>query len=352
MATKTTWDIIESYLNCKYKGHLKLTGESGTKSDYETMATAARVSSREQAVAKLVARFDEGDARRGTTVTAATLKQGAPLLADAGLEDEGLSLRFDALKRADGASKLGEHHYLPFLHNHGDKVGQTQRLPGPQRNRASPFGQRGGNRSPMLTNWSLWFPDCEPVVHHLPVVFPARWVRFHSLPGSKRYPKSEAEYATVFERHNRVLGQLATPGESVALLTTEYSERAEPVRLQRELLELDPLALHWRTIAMHKQPDYGPDPNFWHVFASTRRWSPGVFDPLVRLIADDKLANVMIVALECRWLLHPYDGGMDVMVESKAARDSLANRFPEWLAPEWLAGAAARDVGLQLRATD
>jgi predicted RecB family nuclease len=128
MATKITRDIIESYLNCKYKGHLKLTGESGTKSDYETMTTTARASSREQAVAGLVARFGEGDACRGTTVTAATLKQGAPLLADAALEDGAISLRLDALKRADGVSKLGEHHYVPVIHNHGDQVGRRQKL--------------------------------------------------------------------------------------------------------------------------------------------------------------------------------------------------------------------------------
>jgi hypothetical protein len=40
MATKITRDIIESYLNCKYKGHLKLGGESGTRSDYEAMSAA------------------------------------------------------------------------------------------------------------------------------------------------------------------------------------------------------------------------------------------------------------------------------------------------------------------------
>ena len=39
-----------------------------------------------------------------------------------------MSLRFDALKRADGASKLGDHHYVPVLHNHGDKVGRQQKL--------------------------------------------------------------------------------------------------------------------------------------------------------------------------------------------------------------------------------
>src|SRR5271165_6018435 len=30
-------EVLEGYLNCKYKGHLKLKGEQGTKSDYEAM---------------------------------------------------------------------------------------------------------------------------------------------------------------------------------------------------------------------------------------------------------------------------------------------------------------------------
>jgi predicted RecB family nuclease len=128
MATKITRDIIESYLNCKYKGHLKLAGESGTPSDYEAMTTAARQVSRESALAKLAARFGEGDACRETAVTAATLKQGKTLLVDAELEDEGLSLRCDALKRADGVSKLGDYHYVPVLHQYGDKVGRQQKI--------------------------------------------------------------------------------------------------------------------------------------------------------------------------------------------------------------------------------
>src|SRR5262249_22260736 len=127
MATKLTWDIIESYLNCKYKGHLKLTGASGSPSDYEAMTTAAKTSSREQALTRLAARLGEGAAGRGAAVTAALLKQGAPFLLDASLEDDGLSLRLDALKRMDGASKLGEHHYLPVLHVHNDKVGRRER---------------------------------------------------------------------------------------------------------------------------------------------------------------------------------------------------------------------------------
>jgi predicted RecB family nuclease len=128
MATKITRDIIESYLNCKYKGHLKLNGVNGTPSDYEVMTTAASASSREQALVGLVARFGGEVTCRGTTVTAATLKRGALLLADAHLEDDSMSLGVDALKRADGASILGSHYYVPILYNHGNKVSRRQKL--------------------------------------------------------------------------------------------------------------------------------------------------------------------------------------------------------------------------------
>ncbi len=61
---KITNEILESHLNCKNKGHLKLVGETGTKSDYETMTTAANQVSREAALVKLVTRFGEGEACR------------------------------------------------------------------------------------------------------------------------------------------------------------------------------------------------------------------------------------------------------------------------------------------------
>jgi predicted RecB family nuclease len=128
MATKIIRDTIESYLNCKYKGHLKLAGECGMPSDYEALTTAARQASRESALAQLVARFGVEDVCRGVAVTATTLKRGAPLLVDADFEDEGLSLCFDALKRSDGGSQLGDHHYVPVLHQPGGKVRQRQRL--------------------------------------------------------------------------------------------------------------------------------------------------------------------------------------------------------------------------------
>jgi predicted RecB family nuclease len=125
---KITNEILEGYLNCKTKGHLKLASEVGTRSDYEAMTIAEGQASREAALARLVDRFGEGDACRGVSVTAGTLKMAAQLLVDATLDDNSVSLRFDALKRAEGRSNVGDHHYLPVLHIHGANVGRQPKL--------------------------------------------------------------------------------------------------------------------------------------------------------------------------------------------------------------------------------
>src|SRR5438105_14999009 len=102
----------------------------------------------------------------------------------------------------------------------------------------------------MLTDWWQWFPGCEPVAHRLRAAFPARWVRFHSLPGSKRYPVDEGEYATVLERHNCILGELLGPERRAVLLTTGYSDSPDVVPPQPELRTLDAEAKFWRNVPM------------------------------------------------------------------------------------------------------
>lgn len=183
----------------------------------------------------------------------------------------------------------------------------------------------------MLADWDRCFPNFEPIGHHLRVAFPERWVRFHSLPGSKRYPEGDAEYAEALARHNAILGELARPGAQVVLVTTGYSDAPVPSRSYLEVVAFDPVASPWRTVAMHRVEEGFAEPSYWHLFVSARDWHPGAFDPLVRLVADAAVANVLVVASDCRWVLHPYDGGMDVIAESPEARRLLRAKYAAWL---------------------
>jgi predicted RecB family nuclease len=128
MATKVTRETIESYLHCRTKGHLKLAGEHGIRSDYEALLLERREEARLAAIDKIVARHPEGDVVRGVPLTAAALKPGPLFVLDAVLEDDLASLHFDGLKRVDGPSKLGDFHYVPMLFHDGPKVRKEQRL--------------------------------------------------------------------------------------------------------------------------------------------------------------------------------------------------------------------------------
>lgn len=111
MTTKITRDIIESYVNCKYKGHLKLIGQRGIQSDYGTMLAASRDAVRRLALDKISARHAGEEAGRDFALTLPALKRGAAFLLNATLEDDRIALTFDGLKRVPGPSKLGDSRY-------------------------------------------------------------------------------------------------------------------------------------------------------------------------------------------------------------------------------------------------
>lgn len=54
--------------------------------------------------------------------------------------------------------------------------------------------------------WKKYLGGCEAFPHKLKHTFQERWVRFHALPDSKRYPENEIEYQEVFSRVPSKLG--------------------------------------------------------------------------------------------------------------------------------------------------
>ena len=128
MNGKITRDVLESYLNCKFKGHLKLTGQQGTKSDYETLLTEIRAEVRLAAIEKILARHPGEEIPRNIPLTITALKEGASFILDATLEDDLVSLNFDGLKKVDGPSKLGDFYYIPMLSHEGEKVRKEQKF--------------------------------------------------------------------------------------------------------------------------------------------------------------------------------------------------------------------------------
>jgi predicted RecB family nuclease len=127
MAEKVTREVLEGYLECKYKGRLRLAGEAGEATDYQRLVAEEEAEALARGLAHLLSRHPAGEACRGATLTAADLARGAPLLLDATLEDGPVSLRCDALLKAEGTSRLGDFHYVPVLCRAGQSVRRQSR---------------------------------------------------------------------------------------------------------------------------------------------------------------------------------------------------------------------------------
>src|SRR5262245_843493 len=95
MTARVTRDIIESYLSCTYKAHLKLAGQQGTKSDYELLLAQAREEATKRATGGIVARYTADGVEQDIPLTTAALMRGAAFLLNVTLEDDALSVAFD-----------------------------------------------------------------------------------------------------------------------------------------------------------------------------------------------------------------------------------------------------------------
>lgn len=127
MLGKITREVLEGYLDCKYKAYLKLTDEQGTISEYEQLTKEITILIHETATDKLNARHRKAETKAINLLDRAILKQGLPLLLGPIFQNAKMSVCFDALQKGPGSSSLGDFYYIPVLFHEVERPSQKQR---------------------------------------------------------------------------------------------------------------------------------------------------------------------------------------------------------------------------------
>jgi hypothetical protein len=176
--------------------------------------------------------------------------------------------------------------------------------------------------------WSENFDGLAPLAYELKHKLNERWVRFHSLPESKRYPENESEYTEVLNRYNKILKEHFGVNAKLYVVIPEYSESSAPTKPEKKLRQLFRDSQYWRTV--DRKEEYGEE-FYWHFHVASLNYSGYELNALLRLVANDAVSNCFVVSESSKSLFHPYDGGSDSILFSTEERNKLKEKFSGWL---------------------
>lgn len=181
--------------------------------------------------------------------------------------------------------------------------------------------------------WSRHYPDVEPVGYELRRAGVRNWVRFHSLPGSRRYPDTEAEWDVLLARQNELAA--AVLGENRDCWLVQSHWEPDP--------EFPDIALQDGNDPFRATAEYGlssalvtlrePGTEFerrWEAFAGLTAWASGRFDGLLRDIADEQAGPTLWCSSESGAVFAPYDGGVDLFLPDKSRVRELKAKHSAW----------------------
>lgn len=179
--------------------------------------------------------------------------------------------------------------------------------------------------------WRAFYPNVEPTGRLMRAADVPHWIRFHSLPLSKRYADTEEEYSTLLSRQN-ALASAALGNDRPCWIvqacwtttegTVELADESEMFRASRDFgLE------H----AFSFDVDEGADAEHWKVMAGPVRWRQGGFDEVLLRVADEQSAPILWVSAESGAVFAPYDGGVDLFLTSEAEVTDLRSKHVDWL---------------------
>lgn len=175
----------------------------------------------------------------------------------------------------------------------------------------------------MTEGWKRNWPDVDPIGHRPRGPYCNRWVRFHSLPESKRYADSPEEYAEIIRRYRTVLAELPGEGapEHLVVIAEDWGSRDLATGWSKRHV---PGAWPWQRVE-----DDEPELGFYYLWVRTGL-TDSQLDALLTAVADDQ-AHVILADPDLSWLFCPYDGGADVILPDVATRDAIRDRHTDWL---------------------
>lgn len=181
-----------------------------------------------------------------------------------------------------------------------------------------------------LARWDSWYPNAPPVGFLLRDAYPDRWLRIHTMKGSKRNPTTGWDYAELIRRYDGIAEHVLGDRSCCALVvvhecSSTWSSRFSEVGLDAHFLsDLGKLPRElW-------DEDQGVFAVPMCIRGAVTTWHRGAFNSLFSAAAQDRIMALLVEEHRGQ-VVAPYDGGADVFFATSWERDRAREQFAQWL---------------------
>jgi hypothetical protein len=175
---------------------------------------------------------------------------------------------------------------------------------------------------PFVTSWEQNYGAIPPQSWRLKLLLPTRWLRIHTLPGSKRYAETQGEAAEVATRQMAAAKALFEDADPVWVVTWRFGPLAATTDV---LVRSTGLRLEEACVLAEDEQDEPVT-----VLAGSERWNAEGSASLRCAIAEDRERAMWVHAITGE-VFAPYDGGVDLIFSTVERRDANRPIFADWL---------------------
>lgn len=189
-------------------------------------------------------------------------------------------------------------------------------------------GEVSARAAQLTSSWDAQWPGDAPIGYRLREAHFDRWVRFHSLPNSKRNADSSLEKHELLHRYRTVLHGLITHARvgRLQVIAVDWDAKDYSGGWTKKHL---PGAWPWRTF--FDPADFEPGEALrFHYFWVSEFDLIDELDPLL-LLAAEGVCQFIVADATLTWIFAPYEGGADVILSDERSRDDLALKHGAWL---------------------
>jgi len=186
--------------------------------------------------------------------------------------------------------------------------------------------------------WKSKYGEIPPLSHILREFFTNKWFRIHSLPDSKRYAENDVEMQIILNRQNILISDLFGSHKAYLLLFYTISKKPESARINQisNVIMLNNIRLD---IALPEYYDY--ECYFVSGFVN-KIWEATSIDTCLEKIANYEMitsfdacecyfSHILIIDISRNRIIAPYDGGVDIFLNTQCERDFFKSKYKDWL---------------------